>query len=245
MPVHDWTRVDAGLFHHFHEQWVASLCNVLNGGRLPPGFVALLDQVPGGPIPDVVALSRRPRTSPDSRPDGGVAVATSPPQARFVFEFEEDTYARRTNRIKIQHRHGKVVAIVETVSPGNKNNRHGILSFVQKVTELIRQGVNILVVDIFPPSERDPQGIHQLIADELAARPFELPADKPLTIASYRTAPILTAYVDTIAVGDVFPATPLFLSPDTYVPAPLEESYAVSWAVFPEDFRDLLEPPAA
>ena len=22
MPIHDWTRVDAGIFHHFHTSWV-------------------------------------------------------------------------------------------------------------------------------------------------------------------------------------------------------------------------------
>ena len=24
MPVHDWTRVDAGLFHDFHQGWTAA-----------------------------------------------------------------------------------------------------------------------------------------------------------------------------------------------------------------------------
>ena len=30
MPVHDWTRVDAGLFHHFHQDWTIELCRSLN-----------------------------------------------------------------------------------------------------------------------------------------------------------------------------------------------------------------------
>lgn len=25
MPVHDWTRVDAGLFHAFHQQWISNV----------------------------------------------------------------------------------------------------------------------------------------------------------------------------------------------------------------------------
>ena len=30
MPVHDWTRVDAGLFHAFHHRWIDALCDALN-----------------------------------------------------------------------------------------------------------------------------------------------------------------------------------------------------------------------
>ena len=41
MPIHDWTRVDAGLFHDFHQDWTIELRRSLNAGRLPPGFVAL------------------------------------------------------------------------------------------------------------------------------------------------------------------------------------------------------------
>ena len=35
MPIHDWTRVDAGLFHDFHQSWTVALRNALNEGILP------------------------------------------------------------------------------------------------------------------------------------------------------------------------------------------------------------------
>src|SRR5262249_18224018 len=97
---------------------------------------------------------------------------------------------------------------------------------------------------LFPPTERDPQGIHKAICDEIGDRPFELPPDKRLTVVSYRTALILTAYVEPVAVGDDLPEMALFLSAETYVLAPLEEAYRTSWAVFPAAFKELLEPPA-
>lgn len=244
MPIHDWTRVDAGLFHHFHERWIGALGDALNGGLLPTGFVALADQVAGGSIPDVLTLNRRPKGNDPRSPAGGLAVAAVPPKARFVDEIEEDTYARRANRIRVQHRHGQVVAVIEIVSPGNKNSDHGLRAFVRKTSDLIWQGVHLLVVDLFPPSDRDPQGIHKAIWDEIADRPFELPPDQPLTVASYRAAPVKTAYVDPVAVGDDLPSAPLFLTEDEYVPVPLEETYRQTWAVFPGDFKGLLEPPA-
>ncbi len=245
MPIHDWIRVDAGLFHHFHQDWTIELCRALNAGRLPAGYVALTDQQTGGPIPDVLTLNRRPKGSGKlESAGGGLAVATAPPQARFVVEVEEDTYARRANRIRIQHRHGEVVAVIEIVSPGNKSNWNALRAFVRKAGDLIWQGIHLLVVDLFPPSERDPQGIHKAIWDEIADRPFELPPDKKLTVVAYRAVPTKTAYVEPVAVGDELPGLPIFLTEDEYVPAPLEETYRASWAVFPPDFKELLEPPA-
>ena len=35
MPIHDWTRVDAGIFHAFHLSWIAEIARVLNRGQLP------------------------------------------------------------------------------------------------------------------------------------------------------------------------------------------------------------------
>ena len=37
MPVHDWTRVEAGIFHAFHVAWVPEIQKALNGGLLPEG----------------------------------------------------------------------------------------------------------------------------------------------------------------------------------------------------------------
>ncbi len=242
MPIHDWTRVDAGLFHDFHQDWTIELRRTLNAGRLPPGYVALADQQTGGPIPDVLTLRRGPQPTVKHEANGGLAVATAPPKARFIDELEEETYARRANRIRIQHRHGQVVAVIELVSPGSKNNRTALKTFVRKAADLIWQGIHLLVVDLFPPSERDPQGIHKAIWDEFADRPFTLPPDKPLTVVAYRAVPTKTAYVEPVAVGDELPSLPIFLTAEEYVPAPLEETYRASWAAFPADFKELLEP---
>ena len=59
MPIHDWTRLEPGDFHDFHQCWVVELRNALNGGLLPPGYMAMAEQVTGRPIPDVVTLQTR------------------------------------------------------------------------------------------------------------------------------------------------------------------------------------------
>jgi hypothetical protein len=74
---------------------------------------------------------------------------------------------------------------------------------------------------------------------------FELPADQRLTLAAYDAGPPLEAYVEFVGVGDVLPEMPLFLKPGFYVPAPLEETYRITWEdFFPTPMQRLLEPPA-
>ena len=86
MPIHDWTRVDAGLFHAFHQSWIIKLCDSLNDNRLPADYLALPEQSIRGPILDVLTLELAPgEGEPDSsRPAAGLAVASVPPRTRLV-----------------------------------------------------------------------------------------------------------------------------------------------------------------
>ncbi len=238
MPIHDWTRLEPGDFHHFHQGWVVNLTNDLNSGLLPPDYMAMTEQVTGRPIPDVVTLrTREPKDDP-----GGIAVATAPPTARVIAKFEKITYAKRADRVVIRHGRGKVVAIIEIISPGNKDSRNAIRTFVEKAADILNQGVNLLVVDLFPPTPRDPQGIHKAIWDEFGDEPFEAPPGKPLTVASYIGGDLPTAYVESVGVGDPLPSFPIFLSETRYIPAPLEATYMRAWAMFPALLKELIDP---
>lgn len=243
MPIHDWSRVSSGTYHNFHYQWLAALANTLNSGQLPEGYFAMAEQRAGGPIPDVLALHlpQQPGSTPNGHA-GGLAVTAAPPKTRFVIPSEATEYARRADRITVRDDLGEVVAVIEIVSPGNKDTRHAVRAFVEKLGELLVHGISLVVVDPFPPGPRDPNGIHKVIWDEVGGeRPFELPADKPLTMAAYQAEP-LTGYVEPIAVGDALPAMPLFLAGSQHVPCPLEPSYRVAWGVMPPPIRKLLEP---
>lgn len=56
MPIHDWTRVEAGIFHAFHLNWIDVLQTPLNSGLLPPDYYALAKQIDGGKRPDVLTF---------------------------------------------------------------------------------------------------------------------------------------------------------------------------------------------
>jgi hypothetical protein len=244
MPIHDWTRVDAGLFHAFHQHWIIALCDALNTGVLPRDYFALPEQSIRGPVQDVLTLRLSSPEKEEAGAPAGLAVAVAPPRAQHVRRHETEVYARKADRITVRHRHGRVVAVVEIVSPGNKASRSELRAFVEKAVELIRQDTHLLVLDLFPPGPRDPQGIHKAIWDEFVEEDFALRPGKPLTLAAYDAGPPRVAYVEPVGVGDVLPDMPLFLKPEFYVPAPLEATYQATWAMFPGPLKGLLEGPA-
>lgn len=243
MPIHDWTRVRANRFHDFHQGWTIRIRDALNAGLLPSGYFALAEQITGGPEPDVVTLSLP--VKPGDSAAGGVAVAGMTPRVRVQVQADAVRYAQKANRVAVHHPDGVVVAIIEIVSPGNKDSKNAIRSFARKAVEFLLAGVNLLIVDLFPPTKRDPLGVHKVIWDRIKDEPYELPVGQPLTLASYSAAGVITGYVQNVGVGDPLPDMPIFLTPTHWVPCPLELTYQTSWAVFPKELKAPLESPPA
>jgi hypothetical protein len=154
-------------------------------------------------------------------------------------------YADRANRIVIRHHLDRIIAVIEVVSPGNKDTRPALEDFVKKTVEYLDRGIHVLVVDLFPPTRRDPFGIHKAIWDELVDAPFELPSGKDRIMVSYNAGNELAAYVEPVAVGDLLQDMPLFLTPrrpqNLYVQIPLERTYQASWDATPQVLRAAVE----
>ncbi len=254
MPIHDWTRVEAGIFHHFHHEWISAISRALNAGLLPPEFYALAEQIAGGLGPDVLTLESAPReprpahevdAAGDDAPNGGgAALATAPPKVRFTDSAPSEAFARRRSRIAIRHTSGdRVVAMLEIVSPGNKASRFALRSFVEKAAEALDAGIHLLLVDLFPPGPRDPQGIHGAVWSEIVENDFRLPPDEPLTLVAYAAGLVKRAFIEPISVGRALPDMPLFLEPERYVPVPLESTYQAAFEAVPRRWRDELVPP--
>ena len=241
MPIHDWSRVRANRFHDFHQGWTVEVCRRLNAGLLPTGYIALVEEATRRPEPHFVTLSVP--VKPDGGTPVGLTIADAPPRVRVQTQADATRYAGKANRIAIHHPDGDVVAVIEIVSPGNKDSQHAIRSFARKSAQFLRGGIHLLIVDLFGPSKRDPQGIHKVIWDRIKDEPYELPPGKPFTLAAYSAGGVIKAYVDNVGVGDPLPDMPIFLTPDRYVPCPLESTYQASWDVFPKPLRAELETP--
>lgn len=242
MPVHDWTRVDAGIFHAFHLSWIAEIARALNRGLLPPNYYALPEQIAGDWGPDVVALKEPTKGGqPDANPPDVVALSVAAPKVYFRARAEASSYARKAKAIVIRHTSGhQVIALMEIVSPGNKSSRHGLYSFVDQAVEFLRAGVHLLIVDLFPSSPRDPQGIPKAIWDDITESDFVLPPDRPLSVAAYIGGPSPEMFIEPTAVGAQLPEMPLFLTSDGYVSVALEATYQSAWEAVPSFWRDVL-----
>jgi hypothetical protein len=215
MPVHDWTRVDAGIFHDFHIAWITELRNVFNGGLLPPGYYALSEQHAGRRVADLLTLH-----------------ATTP----------TDSIGPRPRSLAIRHVSGHhLVSLVEIITPGNKDNAQNVSEFVNKAKSAFERGIQLLLVDLFPPSIYDLQGMHGAIWYSLIEDPYDLPADMPLTLASYVTTSPPEVYLEPLALGGLLPDMPLFLRPDRYINVPLETTYQAAYRGVPEFWRNVLE----
>jgi hypothetical protein len=251
MPIHDWTRVDAGVFHDFHLSWTCAISRMLNQGSLPADRYSLVEEHKvafGFELPAIgrsgsgdqgssgVPDTRRPfeRMPREPWPD--------PPEARLVAESELDHYRRKHKTVTIRHEEDhEVVVMVEVVSPADKHCRRAVRLFVEKVAMLLERDIHVLIVDLYPPGPLDPRGIHGAIWEAITGQDYVPPQDKPLTLAAYESQGTIRSYVEPVAVGDELPEMPLFLGVGRSVRIPLESTYQATWESWPRVLRDRIE----
>src|SRR5437870_1158495 len=99
MPMHDWTRVEAGIYHAFHHSWIEEIGRTLNRGLLPPDYYALPEQQAAGFGPDILTLQSRERRDDIT---GGVVTRTRP-TTTYRAESPAGFYRRKKSTIVVRH----------------------------------------------------------------------------------------------------------------------------------------------
>lgn len=248
MPIHDWSMVAPGYFHHFHTSWITHLSDNLNE-LLPAPFFAMSEQHFAGNVGDVVALSMTVKEDEDpyeTDDAGGVAILDAPPKvSRHLVLDRSSDYSERARRIVIRNRSGHdIVAIVEIVSPGNKDHRARIRTFVDKSVQSVRNGIHLLLIDLLPPGTFDPCGVHNEIWHALGGGVSPAPDELPLTVSSFLAlVESPEAYVEPTAVGNLLIPMPLFLDGRRYIEVPLEDSYMRAWQGVPAVLKSQIAHP--
>ncbi|MGL6073053.1 MAG: DUF4058 family protein [Fimbriiglobus sp.] len=239
MPMHDWSKVEPGTYHDFHVAWVNRIITALNNRLLPDPYFAMAqehDRDFEAEPPDCTIIETASKAT--------VTLPQTTTVIRGSMSLDAIRYANRANRIVIQQDLGHVEAVIELVSPGNKANRQQLRNYMTDSKDLLAARVHLLVIDPFPPSPRDPSGLHNFIFQEYAQSLYAPPADKPLVCASYDAEGIV-AYLEPFAVGQTLPRMPLFLRSPQHIYVPLEETYNATWDSLPKRLQaHILNAPA-
>jgi len=245
MPIHDWTRVFPGSFHDFHSSWITHIKEALNRGLLPKGYSAQAEQQAGDVVPDVITLRGQPRDEPqDGEPPHGVLLLDeAPPKVALRMDADEATsYAALRRTLVIRHRSTRVVvAMIEVLSPGNKDRAEHVERLVDKSVGALQQGIHLLLVDLYPANKWNPDGLHGAIWPIVGGGDFHLPPAKPLTAAAYLAERSPQAFVEPLAVGQTLPDMPLFLRDLRYILVPLESTYCAAYAGVPDYVQEIVE----
>ncbi len=237
MPIHDWTRVHRSLFHSFYLDWVSRLSGELNACVLPSSCYSLTETLRDNRALFLELPEGEDDFKDPGRPGKGYAFSDSAPRTWLQAPCVRPEYADRIITIRRCDCHA-VVAAIRIVTPDDKHRFHRFGSFAAWAVEVIRSGVALLMVDLFPTEPGSKLDITEALWDEFVQEELDLPSNKPLTLIAFSSGAENTVYLEPVSVGDVLPTMPLFLKPDLYVPVPLETSYQTSWNAIPEALKD-------
>ena len=245
MPIHDWTRVEAGVFHGFHVAWIGELRKALNSGLLPSKYYADAEQYAPQKQADVLTLHQ---SDPDfeslSEPyGGGVTTLPSIRTASHRAALVDQKPQTKMRRVAVRHVSGhRPIAFLELVSPGNLKGSDNRSEFCQKAWDCLATGIHVTVVELFSP-RAGRKSLTETIWKKYDRKPLDPPAGKPLNLAAFVSKRRPEGYFEPVGLGEELPAFPLFLTAKSWVPLPLAETYAAAFAGSPPYLRDLLGAP--
>jgi hypothetical protein len=225
MPLHDWGQASDADFHSFlHHGWIWNLMKYLNKGVLPKRYVAMAERYVGSYIADVVAM--------EETAGAGGAPLFQPQEFSPTAVMAAPVCALLAKQINLYDQElSRVVAVIEIISPGNKNAREKVDSLVNKSLDYLSSGIHLLLIDILPATAHVDSFARNIVN---ALHGPRLVTPKPLFTASFQAGQPIALYLECFTVGDTLPKLPLFLSGRDYVTVNLEQSYAATLDEIPE-----------
>ena len=222
MALHDWSK-QAG-WESVHIYWMTELARDLRA-NLPPGYRAFIGTTPlaitptRSGKPDVSVAKRVPKPVPPDyeerpipEPDFAVELATLEEEELSLMVVEE----------------AQIVAVIELISPRNKDRPSERRSCGHRYADYLRNGVNLLIVDV----HRRPAlfSFPQYVAKSFGMTQPMLVAPSAVSFGLGGGAPSGGRMVDVwqrpLVVGQPLPAMTLMLTGIEYVTVNLDETYS-------------------
>lgn len=233
MPLFDHFQPPLYPHHHwesFHSNWATRIADGI-AALLPPEF-QVEEHTHAGPGFEIDVAAHERETSPQESVSAGPALATrvapayAPPvpdgtmPAAFPDTFEIRVFSTAAGLT--------LVAVIELVSPGNKDRPAQRRAFAAKCASYLAQGVSLIVVDIV--TNRHANLHNDLMSLMETAADLEFPPEAVLYAAAYR--PVrrgeqeeIDLWLRRLAIGAPLPTLPLRLTGDLFVAVDFEMAY--------------------
>ncbi len=236
MPLLDHRHLPPGVrlpWEGFHAMWAPWITHELNTRLLPTRFCAEpLTQAGSSVEADVSTFEEEATAVEDGNGNGGVATAVwAPPKPPLVVAVAFGNLDIHEVRVYDEENARTLVAVVELISPGNKDRPSAREAFTTKCAAYLQQRVSVLIVDLI--SERH-ANLHEQLAGRLDLADEVVGAvTSDLYAVAYRTAGKgkrmrLEVWPAALAIGAPLPTLPLWLAPDLAVPLDLEATYVAA-----------------
>lgn len=230
MPLldHFHAPMHASLWASFRSAWAAAVMERLNA-ILPRRFLAVCHIHLGRHVEsDIAEFDTGSIHDVSGNGEGGAATATyAPPVATHVMPavFPDDLEVQI-----VDQRDGlNLAAVVELVSPSNKDRDEGRRAFADKCATYLQRGIGLVVVDVVTTRHAN---LHNRLIERLA-HPDEMKMDDDahLYTAAYRPARrednnVIDVWLHPLALGAALPTMPLALRGAGCVPLELEHTYS-------------------
>lgn len=209
----------------FHAYWAASIGRGLNR-VLPDRFFAAVNLHQGSKVAADVAEYDYGPTPGLNGSGGGLAVQSYVVPA--VTGTASGLLPDEAEVPIVDTENDRLVAVIELVSPGNKDRPEARRSFAAKCAAYLHRGVGVVVVDVVFKHRFN---LHDELA-ELLDWPSSLlmSLDPDMYAVSYRPTiranePVIDFWVEPLEIDMDLPTLPLFLKGWGCVPLDLEDSY--------------------
>lgn len=232
MPLHDHfhaPRIEEAPWEAFHSAWINTIVRHLNGSLLPRRYRAF-PQIHLGPFveTDLATFERVSESQPDAPAptNGGAAACWSPPEALQTLDLELPAQDVFEVRVVDEQAGKRLVAVIELVSPGNKDRPDQRQAFIAKSASYLQEQVSLIVVDVVTSRHAN---LHRDLLEMFAFFDSTLETSDLYAVA-YRNRKIgskwrLDIWRAALTIGTPMPTLPLWLTPAFAVPIDLEQSY--------------------
>jgi hypothetical protein len=215
----------------FHHTWAANIAQHLNREVLPPSFFAE-SEISLGPTLEIDVASFEEFAGQNGAVGEAATAVWAPPKPTLAFSVDFSRLDVCEVRVYEELGGSQLRAVIELVSPANKDRPGSRRTFAAKCVGYLKQAVSLVMIDIV--TERN-ANLHAELLEAMEVSQAAWKSPTQLYAIAYRPVPVqnqqrIEAWPEALSLGTALPVVPLWLGLDLCLPLHLEETYTTTCA---------------